>query len=92
MNRTFKKNLHIEIAYIKYIYAGFEFIFYTQEKFAQSKYIPSPALRGFWWYMISVSGPFGQPSQYRKKSWGPIMSNFSGRFFHVFGVKKNIFF
>ena len=39
MNRTFKKNLHIEIAYIKYIYAGFEFIFYTQEKFAQSKHL-----------------------------------------------------
>ena len=45
-------------------------------------------IRCFWWYMISVSGPFGQPGQYMKKSWGPIMSNFWGRFFHVFEVKK----
>jgi len=37
--------------------------------------IPSPALRGFWWYGISVSGPFEQPGQYIKKSWGLIMSN-----------------
>jgi hypothetical protein len=29
-------------------------------------------LRGFWWYGISVSGPFGQPGQYIKKSWRPI--------------------
>ena len=25
--------------------------------------IPSPALRGFWWYGISVYGPFEQPGQ-----------------------------
>ena len=43
-----------------------------------------------WCQGISVFGPFGQPDQYIKKSWGPIMSNFWGHYFHVFGVK--IFF
>ena len=37
---------------------------------------------------LSVFGPFGQPGKYRKNKWGPIMSNFWGWFFHVFGVKK----
>ena len=41
----------------------------------QSKY-PSPALRGSWWYGISVSGPFGQPGQHTKKNLGSIVSNF----------------
>ena len=27
-------------------------------------YIPSPTLRGFWWYENSVFGPLGQPGQY----------------------------
>ena len=43
-----------------------------------------------WWYVISVSGQFGQPSQYIKKVWEPILSNFWGHCFHVFGV--NFFF
>ena len=29
--------------------------------------MPSLELRGFWWYGISVSGPFGQPGQCIKK-------------------------
>ena len=35
------------------------------------------------------SGPFGQLGQYIKKSWGPIMSNFWGRFFMFWG--SNLF-
>ena len=34
--------------------------------------IPSPALGDFWWYGISVFGPFRQPGQYRKKGSRPI--------------------
>ena len=29
--------------------------------------IPSSVSSGFWWYGISVSGPFEQPGQYIKK-------------------------
>ena len=38
-------------------------------------------IKGLLVVRISVSGPFGQPGQYIKKSWGPIMSNFRVRFF-----------
>ena len=51
---------------------------------AQSKY----PLGDFWWYGISVFGPFRQPGQCRKKGSGPIMSNFLGCFFQVFVVKN----
>ena len=54
--------------------------------------IPSPALRGFWWYRISVFGSFGQPGSTEKKSQLWIMSNFWGWFFHVFMGKKKYFF
>ena len=53
--------------------------------------MPSPALRGFWWYGISISGPYGQPGQYIKKSWGPIMSNFRGQFFMFWGSELYFF-
>ena len=51
-----------------------------------------PALGDFWWYGISVLGPFRQPGQCIKKGSGPILSNFLGRFFHVLGGKKNFEF
>ena len=38
-------------------------------------------IRGFWWYRISIFGPFGQPGLYWKKIKGPIISNFWGHFF-----------
>ena len=48
--------------------------------------IPSPALRGFWWYGIFVFGPFGQLGQFWKKNWtdyeqllGPFFSCFQGQ-------------
>ena len=47
-------------------------------------YIPSPALRGFWWYEISVSGPFGQPGQYIKKKLGADYEQLLRAFFSCF--------
>ena len=38
-------------------------------------WIPSPALRGFWWYRISIFGPFRQQGKYIKKA------TFEGSFF-----------
>ena len=54
-------------------------------------WIPSPALKGFWWTEISVFGPFGQRGKYWKKGFGLILSNFGGCFFHVFSEKKCVF-
>ena len=39
-------------------------------------WIPNSALRGFWWYGISVFGLCGQPGQHRKTNFGSIISNF----------------
>ena len=43
------------------------FSFGSERLPASSSLNTSPALRGFWWYGISVSVQFRQPGQYKKK-------------------------
>ena len=36
----------------------------SPDQVSRVRFIPSPALRGFWWYGISVFGSFGKLGQY----------------------------
>ena len=54
--------------------------------------IPSPALRGFWWYRISVFGSFGQPGQYIKKKLGADFEQLLRVVFSCFQGQKKIKF
>ena len=51
--------------------------------------IPSPALRGFWWYRISVLGCFGSQASTKKKLYADFEQLFRAFFSCFRGPKKN---